>query len=151
MSFRHLPPVHAIAQRVTFAAAYTAVLAAGVASLAFTPVTIAGTLGAQITWLWASLAVVGGLVGLTAVAINKWRVEMWAAPLALGGALGYATGVWSLVSSETITRLTQASWIAALVLLLAARTIHIWAIASSDRRRHDRRERLNRLLDELED
>lgn len=151
MSFRHLPPAHAIAQRAVFAAAYACTTLAGIAALVFTPTTIAGTLGIWVTYVWAILAVIGGPVGLIAVATNLWRIELWSAPLALGGAAGYAIGVWSLVSGETITRLTQASWITVLVLLLLARVIHVWAIASEQRRRHDRHRRVRRILDDGED
>ena len=151
MSFRHLPPAHAIAQRVVFTAAYACTALAGTAALVFTPTTIAGTLGTWVTYVWAALAIVGGPVGLLAVATNRWRLELWAAPLALGGSAGYAIGVWSLVSGETITRLTQASWITVLVLLLLARVIHVRAIAAAQRRRHDRHRRVRRILDDGED
>lgn len=151
MSFSHLPPAHAIAQRVVFAAAYACTSLAGAAALIYTPQTIAGSLGTWVTYVWAALAIVGGPVGLLAVATDRWRLELWAAPLALGGATGYAIGVWSLVSAETITRLTQASWITVLVLLLLARVIHVRASAREQRRRHDRRRRLDTMLQDGED
>lgn len=151
MTFSHLPPLHAIAQRAVFAAAYACTALAGAAALVFTPTTIAGTLGLWVTYVWAALAIVGGPVGLLAVATGRWRLELWAAPLATGGAAGYAIGVWSLVNGETVTRLTQASWITVLVLLLLARVIHVRAVASEQRRRHDRHRRVRRILDDGED
>ena len=151
MSFRHLPPAHGIAQRVVFAVAYLSITLAGIAAFVFTPVTIAGTLGLTTTYMSGVLALIGGPVGFLSVAADRWRSEMWATPLATGGSVAYVIGVWSLVGGETMTRLMQASWVSVVPLLLIARWIHVWSVASQERRKADRRHRLDRFLNHTED
>lgn len=137
MSFRHLPPAQGRRLRGILALAYAATAWAGIAALIWTPTTIAGAIGVLVTYAWAALAVLGGSVGIWAVARDQWRTERWSAPLAAGGAVTYAVAVWSLVITETSGRAAQASWITAVALLLVYRVLEVWAVASRDRTTHD--------------
>lgn len=137
MTFRHLPDRDARDLRVILGGAYIAVVWAGVSGVFLTPVTIAGVLG-WTTYVWAALAVLGGLAGLWAVIRDTWRVELWAAPFAAGGAFGYVTAVWSLLFSETLGRAPQTGWVTLGLFMLAYRAREVWAVARQDRQRYDR-------------
>lgn len=119
--------------RASLSVAYIFVLFAGMSTLLFTPRTIEGSIGTTITFLWASLGIIGGGAGLWGVIKNQWRVEYWAAPLASSSVFCYGIAVWSLALSETVTRLTQANFIGATVLLLVYRSLELAAQAHKDR------------------
>lgn len=144
MSFRHLPPREARRLRGVLALAYVATTWAGLSALIWTPTTITGALGLTVTYAWGTLAVLGGAVGIWAVARDQWRIERWSAPLAAGGAVTYAVAVWSLVFTETSGRAAQASWITVVALLLIYRVLEVWAVASRDRATHDEARRRRR-------
>lgn len=137
MTFQHLSDRDARDLRVILGGAYLAVTWAGVTGKILTPVTIQGVLG-WTTYVWAALAIIGGLAGLWAVIRNDWRIEMWAAPFAAGGAFGYVTAVWALLFSETLGRAPQAGWVTLGLFMLAFRAREVWAAAKRDRQRHDR-------------
>lgn len=143
MTFRHLSGRDARDLRVILGAAYVAVAWAGIAGVVLTPVTVRGVLG-WTTYVWAALAVVGGLCGLYAVIRDNWRIEMWAAPFAAGGAFGYVTAVWSLMLVETATRAPQAGWVSLGLFMLVYRAREVRATARQDRVRHDRVDRRRR-------
>lgn len=144
MSFRHLPPREARRLRGVLALAYAATAWAGIAALIWTPTTITSAIGILVTYSWATLAVLGGSVGVWAVARDQWRTERWSAPLAVGGAVTYAVAVWSLVITETSGRAAQASWITVVALLLIYRVLEVWAAASRDRATYDAQRRQGR-------
>jgi hypothetical protein len=142
VTLRHLSRAHRLLRRTLLTAAYLTVLVAGISMLVLTPRTIAGALGEAVIYLAAGLAVIGGPAGAWSVATDRpgrdrWRVERWAAPLAAGGALGYAVGVWSLIAAETITRMSQGAWIATCLLLLIDRAVEVDATAKTQRVLHD--------------
>lgn len=91
-------------------------------------------MGGAVTFLWASLAIIGGGAGLWGVIKNQWRIEYWAAPLASSAVFCYGLAVWTLTISETVTRLTQANFIGATVLLLVYRSLELAAQANKDRK-----------------
>lgn len=119
--------------RTALSVAYIFVLFAGLSTLFYTPRTIEGSVGTTITFTWAMLGIIGGGAGLWGVIKNQWRVEYWAAPLASSSVFCYGIAVWSLTLSETVTRLTQANFIGATVLLLVYRSLEIAAQAHRDR------------------
>lgn len=120
--------------RAALSLAYAFVLFAGLSTVTFTPRTIEGAMGGAITFLWASLAIIGGGAGLWGVIKNQWRIEYWASPLASSAVFCYGLAVWSLTISETVTRLTQANFIGATVLLLVYRSLELAAQANKDRK-----------------
>lgn len=122
--------------------AYLATSLAGLSALLIPPRSLTTTDNPWVTGIWSTVAIIGGLAGAYAVATDnphadkqRWRVERWAAPLAVGGAFGYGLGVWA-ATIETPTRMAQASWIIVVVLLLADRVVEVDAVASRYRALH---------------
>lgn len=137
MSFRHLPPKYARRLRGILAVAYAFAAYAGVSALVWTPVTISGSIGMSLTYLWGLMALAGGLAGVYGVSRNQWRIERWSAPLAAGGLGVYALTVWTLTITETTGRLAQASVATFAFLMLVYRATEVDARAKADREEHD--------------
>src|SRR5690625_40765 len=115
-------------RRPALALMYFAVFCAGAASLLWPPVSLQQAFIVESPLFhrsWAVLAIVGGLAGSWGAFQDRWRIERWAAPLAAGGVGGYAFIVWSLVTTETFTRITQGLFISVVVVVFIDRSIHL--------------------------
>src|SRR5690625_7835071 len=113
-------------RRPALALMYLAVFCAGAASLLWPPVSLQQAFIVESPLFhrsWAVLAIVGGLAGSWGAFQDRWRVERWAAPLAAGGGGGCALIVWSLVTTETFTRVTQAVYVSVVGVVFVARSV----------------------------
>ena len=139
MPDRSLPPRWRTALRVLRALVYAAVAYAGIAALIWTPRTIAGALGAGVTYSWAVLAIAGAGVALVGLIRDAYRLEWVAVWFAAAGTSTYTLTVWSLVITEAPTRQTQAAICTGLTLALLVRAVELSAHAAKLRAEHLRR------------
>lgn len=136
-------------RRPALAAMYFLVFFAGMASLLWPPVSLQDAFiveSALFHRSWAILAVIGGLPGAYGAYQDRWRIERWAAPLAAGGVGGYSFIVWTLVFTETFTRITQAMFITVVVVIFIDRSIHLAAKAKDIRIIANSTEQVARIL-----
>jgi hypothetical protein len=115
--------------RISGAIGYASVLVAGVWALAqpiqsFQEVFVLGFLG----YIWASILVLGGALGLAFVFTTAWKAERGAIILCAGGVLIYCLAAFSLVGSGG-NRGTQAFILLALAALLVGRAFTAKIIA----------------------
>lgn len=108
--------------------AYVMVVGHGFAALFVPPKSLEAFSG-----VWAVLSIAGGGFGAWAVFTQAWRIERWAAPLALGGVGSYVFSVWAAVVTETPSRLSQAFVVTVAVMLLLDRSVYLAKKASGIR------------------
>ena len=122
-----------IAESSTRTLFYAMVFLAGFASVFLTPVTVAGAVSVTLLHVsgWAlMLAAIPGMIG---AALRRYQFEWIAIWAVAGGSVTYLTSVWSLVNSETLTRLTQSSFVTIAFLALVIRAINLTVIAQRKR------------------
>lgn len=115
---------------------YFMVFVGGFGAVFLTPSTVSGVVGTTLlhTSGWAlMLAAIPGIVGS---AMRKYQLEWVAIWVIAGGSLTYVATVWSLVNSETLTRLTQSSFVTIAFLSMVLRAIKLTVDAQRKRELH---------------
>lgn len=115
---------------------YFMVFAAGFGSVFLTPATVSGVVGTTLLHIsgWALMgAAIPGMIG---AAMRQYQLEWTAIWVVTGGSVTYVATVWSLVNSETLTRLTQSSFVTIALLAMVLRAINLTVIAQRKRELH---------------
>lgn len=122
-----------VAESTTRTLLYAMVFLAGLSSVFLTPVTVSGVVGTTLIQVsgWAlMLAAIPGMIG---AALRRYQFEWVAIWAVAGGSVTYVASVWSLVNSETLTRLTQSSFVTIAFLAMVIRAINLTVIAQRKR------------------
>lgn len=115
---------------------YAMVLLAGFGMVFLTPQTVSGLVGSTLIVISGWAMVAAGIPGIFGAAMRKYQLEWIAIWVAIGGSLTYVASVWSLVNSETLTRLTQSSFVTIAFLALVIRAINLTVTARRKRELH---------------
>lgn len=129
----HLPRRHQRRLRVLLAVSYAAALAGGLTMWLVPPQTITDPFGRPLTFVAATLLILGAVPSLWAIWRDNWRIERWSTLLILGGALSYALAVLALVVMATPARISQACLLAALIALVGYRAVEVDGTARNRR------------------
>lgn len=132
----HMPPAQRGMIRVMRALIYLLLLLAGVSGALLLPKAAVGTLGAPLTYWWATLLALGSLASITGVAFGRYRIEWLATWPTIGGSMIYALSIWSVVLEGTPGYVTQALLVSALTLAIVARSVELSAHAAVLRKEH---------------
>lgn len=130
MPDRDMPPRWRALLRLARAALYLCVIGAGIGGLIWQPTTIAGTIGEPLTVWWTLLAATGGAIAFVSIIADKWQIEALATWGAVGGLVGYAVAVWSIVADDSLTRIAQACVVTGLAVAVAEQGIRLGAHAA---------------------
>lgn len=112
---------------------YFMVFLAGFASVFLTPVTVAGAVSVTLLHVSGWALMLASIPGMIGAALRRYQFEWIAIWAVAGGSVTYLTSVWSLVNSETLTRLTQSSFVTIAFLALVIRAINLTVIAQRKR------------------
>ena len=123
------PPIAAVAERSVRTGAYAMVAAAGVASILWTPNTIAAVLGYGTAAVWGALLISGGGACVYASMTERYLIEYPAILIVIAGLVIYLVALWAITFDGEITRLTQTAAITAYCLHLLARHIQLRRLA----------------------
>lgn len=119
-----------LTERSLRTAAYWMLGVAGLASLIWTPKTIAAELGPVMVTILSTFLLVGGISAAVASTLERWLIEMPAIPVVLTGlALYLVVALWSITVDGEVTRLAQTALITAYALHLGARWLQLRALA----------------------
>lgn len=104
---------------------YLAATGGGLSAVLSPPRSIEATAGAGLTFYWAILLLVGGVLGAVAVLPGIWWLERSAVLACLGASLIYSVNVISLQISESGNRLVQLSMLTIVALHFVTRWFRI--------------------------
>lgn len=124
-------------EKLSWAAFYGTITAAGILVLTMPPRTIEGPLGDAITLSWGVFLTVS-IVPTTASIKGKYKWEYAALPIVIGGVLIYAATIWYL-AIDTPTRAAQATLITALAIGVFRRWMDRKRMVKADKQRAHRR------------
>lgn len=123
------PAIASLVERSLRTGAYFVVVVAGIASILWTPNTIAAVLGYGTAALWGALLIAGGTTCVYASMTERYLIEHPAILLVIAGLTTYLVALWAITLEGEITRLTQTAVITAYCLHLLARHIQLRRLA----------------------
>lgn len=115
---------------------YTMILVAGIGMVFLTPVTVSGVTGKTLTHISGWAMMIAAIPGIVGAALRKYQFEWVSIWIAAGASLTYVATVWSLVNSETLTRLTQSAFVTIAFLALVIRAVNLTVTARRKRELH---------------
>lgn len=123
------PPFAELVERSLRSGAYSVVAVAGLASILWTPNTIAAVLGYGTAVVWGALLIAGGVACLYASMTERYLIEFPAILVVIVGLVIYLVALWAITLDGEITRLTQTAVITAYCLHLLARHVQLRRLA----------------------
>lgn len=125
------PVFAAIAERSLRTGAYAVVTVSGIASILWTPRTIADVLGAGTATVWGVFLLLGGALCMFASVTERYLIEHPAILLVVAGLCLYLVALWEITLDGELSRLTQTSVITAYALHLLARHVQLRRLAGA--------------------
>jgi hypothetical protein len=122
-----------VAESATRTLLYSMVFLAGLSSVFLTPVTVSGVVGTTLLHISGWALMIAAIPGMIGAALRRYQFEWVAIWAVSGGSVTYVATVWSLVNSETLTRLTQSSFVTIAFLAMVIRAINLTVIAQRKR------------------
>ena len=112
---------------------YVMIFLAGFASVFLTPQTITGVVGSTMLTVSGCALMLASVPAVLGAALRKYQLEWSAIWVIVGSSVTYVTSVWTLVNTDTLTRLTQSSFVTVAFLALIIRAVNLTVIANRNR------------------